>query len=233
MGDLRDRLKFAIDVTPVPPGLETRVRARVREAGDRGLWTAGRLVTAAAVLVACTAIVTVYEKGYLPVAFGSQAQYIAAASVNMTDILKVGLGDHIHCAVFRKYPKNPPTAAEFVGTIGPKYADLVRIVQRNTPRGYRMLQAHQCRYLGRAFIHLTLGAGDHLLSLTITPKISGEAMPTLPGVPFYEGSSEHYRVSAFETSSFMVYFVSDLPGSQNAALLSAMAPEVKTLLGKI
>ncbi len=225
MGDLRQHLKTAVAATPVPPWLETRVRARIQAP----TWTPARLLPAAALLVACAALVTVYEKGYLPIAFGSQANYIASISANMPELVKVGLGDHIHCAVFRKYPKDPPTSAEFVESIGPKYADLVRIVQRNTPPGYRMLLAHQCHYRGRGFIHFALGKGDHLISLMITPRRTSDALPA----PSWQGNAETYQVAALESPRFVVYVASDLSGSQNAALLAAMAPEVKTLLEKI
>ena len=229
MGDIRQHLKAAVAATPVPPWLETRVRARIRARIQAPTWIPGRLLPAAALLVACAALVTVYEKGYLPLAFGSQANYIASVSANIPDLLKVGLGDHIHCAVFRKYPKHPPSPAEFVESIGPKYADLVPIVQRNTPPGYRMLLAHECHYRGRGFIHLTLGKGDHLISLLITPRWTNEALPS----PLWQGSAATYQVAAFESPRFVVYVASDLSGQQNAALLAAMAPEVKTLLEKI
>ena len=225
MGDIRQHLKTAVAATPVPPWLQTRVRARLQAPA----WTPARLLPVTALLVACAALVTVYEKGYLPIAFGSQANYIASLSANMPELVKVGLGDHIHCAVFRKYPKDPPTPAEFVESIGPKYAELVRIVQHNTPPGYRMLLAHECHYRGRGFIHLTLGAGDHLISLMITPRRTSEALRA----PLWQGSAESYQVAAFASPRFVVYVASDLSAGQNAALLAAMVPEVKTLLEKI
>ena len=227
MGDVRQHLKASVGRTPVPADLKARVRARISVRAP--FWTPIRLVPACALLATCAALVTVYEKGYLPVAFGSQAQYIASASANLPELIKVGFGDHIHCAVFRKYPKNLPARSQFVESIGPKYAELVGIVDRNTPQGYQMLLAHQCHYLGRGFIHVTLGGGDHLISLMITPRGAAEALPA----PLWEGNAEKYQVSALETSGFVVYVASDLSARQNAGLLAAMAPEVKTMLEKI
>ena len=242
MGDVRQHLKAAVDATPVPAGLEARIRARLSVPVQSPFWTPGfwvprRLIPACALLAVSAVLVTVYEKGYLPLAFGSQAEYIASVSTSLPELVKVGLGDHIHCAVFRKYPKNLPARSEFVESIGPKYAGLVRIVDQNTPPGYRMLQAHQCHYLGRGFIHITLGGGDHLISLIITPRGAGEALPALlwegNAAPLWQGNAGKYQVSALESPGFVVYVASDLSASQNAGLLAAMAPELKTLLGKI
>lgn len=228
MGDLRQRLKTAVDATPVPPGLETRIRARVA-AGPRSAWfRPGVLIPAGALAAACALLVSFHYTGRLPVDLTEQAAYIEQVSEGVPRILRVGLGDHIHCAVFRKYPKQVVTPAQFVESIGPKHADLVRILERNTPPGYRMLLAHQCHYLGRGFVHLVVGDGQHLLSLSITPKEDGEAR-----LPIHEGEAARFRVSAMETDSFLVYVVSDLPGNTSSALMNAMAPELKAALGRI
>jgi len=43
--------------------------------------------------------------------------------------MKVGLGDHVHCAVFRKFPKNPPTFEEMAAKLGPEYEGLLPLVK--------------------------------------------------------------------------------------------------------
>jgi hypothetical protein len=37
----------------------------------------------------------------------TQDEYIRTVSARLSTVLQVGLHDHIHCAVFRKYPKDP------------------------------------------------------------------------------------------------------------------------------
>ena len=216
MGDLRQRLKTAVDATPVPAGLQMRVQSRlalrVRSKTPRGLFFAVPAV------VACALLVTVYLKGYLPVAFGQQASYIASVSAGLPQVIKVGLGDHIHCAVFRKYPKTP------VNAIGSEYADLVPVVESHIPPGYSMKLAHECHYLGRKFIHIVMGDGQHLASLVITSRRENEGLP--PG----EASAARFRISAFESGSYLVYFISDMPAARNAELLAAMATQVKAVL---
>jgi hypothetical protein len=214
MGDLRQRLKAAVDATPVPPGLQTRVQARIRTRPKPRV-----LLLAVPALVACALLVTVYLKGYLPVAFGRQASYIASVSANLPDVIKIGLGDHIHCAVFRKYPKTPP-----VEEVGVKYAGLVPIVQSHIPPGYSLKLAHQCHYLGRKFIHIVMGDGQYLASLVITAKGQNDGLP--PG----EASAARFRISAFESGRYLVYFISDMPAARNTETLAAMATQVKAVL---
>jgi hypothetical protein len=215
MGDLRQRLKTAVDATPVPLGLQARVQAHIRTRASSRV----PIFALAGVVAAFALLVTVYLKGYLPVSFGQQASYIESVSAGLPDVMKVGLGDHIHCAVFRKYPKTPP-----VDAVGAKYAGLVPVVQSHIPPGYSMKLAHQCHYLGREFIHIVIGDGQHLASLVITAKRENDDLP--PDV----ASAARFRISAFESGSYLVYFISDMPAARNADLLAAMATQVKAVL---
>jgi len=214
MGDLRQRLKAAVDATPVPPALQTCVQARLRTRPKPRI-----LFFAVPALAACVLLATVYFKGYLPVSFGQQASYIASVSAGLPDVIKIGLGDHIHCAVFRKYPKAPP-----VEEVGVKYADLVPIVQSHIPPGYSLKLAHQCHYLGRKFIHVVVGDGQHLASLVITAKGENDSLP--PG----DANAGRFRISAFASGNYLVYFISDMPAMRNAELLASMATQVKAVL---
>jgi len=221
MGDLRQRLKTAVDATPVPAGLQMRVQSRLALQLKSQLEskTPRGLFFAVPAIAACALLVTVYLKGYLPVAFGQQASYFASVSAGLPNVIKVGLGDHIHCAVFRKYPKTPP-----VNAVGSEYADLVPVVKSHIPPGYTMKLAHECHYLGRRFIHIVVGNGQYLASLVITAKRENEGLP--PG----EATAARFRISAFESGNYLVYFISDMPAARNAELLAAMATQVKAVL---
>ncbi len=223
MGDLRQRLKTAVDATPVPAGLQMRVQSRLalqlKSKTPRESKTSRGLFFAVPAVVACALLVTVYLKGYLPVAFGQQASYIASVSAGLPNVVKVGLGDHIHCAVFRKYPKTPP-----VNAVGSEYADLVPVVKNHIPPGYTMKLAHECHYLGRRFIHIVVGNGQYLASLVITAKRENE------GLPPSEATAARFRISAFESGNYLVYFISDMPAARNAELLAAMATQAEQFL---
>lgn len=154
--------------------------------------------------------------------------------------MRVGLGDHIHCAVFRKYPKNAPTAESFLEKMNPKYAGLIPIVRSQIPGSYRMMLAHECRFQQRKFVHLSLMNGSNMVSLVIARKTDGESfstedmMPALmqSGIPMYQAGVRRFQMTAFETRDHPVYFISDLPKQQNTTFMLALAPQVKAFLAK-
>ena len=182
-----------------------------------------------------------YQLGHLRLTVRSQESYIASVSTRVATLMRVGLGDHIHCSVFRKYPRNPPTAEQFIEKMNPKYAGLIPIVRSQVPDNYRMTLAHECRYHGRRFVHLSLMNDSNMLSLVITRKGDGESFGTedmLPGlvqagIPMYQSSIQRFQMTAFETRDYLVYFISDLPKQQNTDLMLALGPQVKDFLKKL
>jgi len=235
--DFKARLRSAVASEPVPPYLESRIRAQIRSSARPRGWFV-RLASAAVAAAVCLSLGVAYQLGHLRMTVGSQESYIAAVSNQVATLMRVGLGDHIHCAVFRKYPKTPPTAEEFVHKMGPQYAGLIPIVRNEIPSDYRMMLAHQCRYHGRPFVHLSLMNDSHLISLAITRKGGGESFAiegmlpalTASGIPMYQSDVQRFRISAFETRDYLVYFISDLPKDRNSELMLALAPQVRDFL---
>lgn len=240
MPDPNTRLRAAVRSEPVPPFLDARIRAGLRAADGprRRVW---RLVPVMAALGVFAALGISYQLGHLRLTVKSQNAYIATVSDSVATIMRAGLRDHIHCSVFRKYPKIAPTAEEFVQKMGPKYAGLIPIVQEHIPSEYHLVIAHQCGYGGRKFIHLSLMSGSSQMSLSITLKRPGESfdsagmLPALrdAGIPMYQAGVQRFQVAAFETRDYLAYFVSDLSKEKNAEMMLAMAPEVKAYLNKL
>jgi hypothetical protein len=232
------RLQEAVGSRPVPPFLEAQIRnrLRVRKAG----WLP-RLVPVGTVAAVCVGLLIAYQLGHLRLTVGSQESYIASVSTQIATLMRVGLGDHIHCSVFRKYPKDPPTTEEFIQKMNPQYAGLIPIVRSEVPEEYRMMLAHECRYHGRRFVHLSLKNDSNMLSLVITRKGTGESFQTedmLPGlvqsgIPMYQTGVQRFQMTAFETRDYLVYFISDLPKQQNTELMVALAPQVKEFLARL
>jgi hypothetical protein len=156
----------------------------------------------------------------------------------MAAVLKVGLGDHVHCAVFRKKSKTVPAVAEMEKDLGPAFQGLLPVVNAAIPEGYRIVMAHQCDYLKRHFVHLTLENNGSLLSLVIARKQDGESFeglapaPTQGAIPMYESAAGSYQVAAFDAGNFFAYVVSDLNGRTNLQIASVLAPGVRDLLMK-
>jgi len=233
-------LRSAVGSVPVPPFLEARIRSHLRAEKPTRSWLP-RLVPTTVAVAAIFGVVTAYQLGHLRLTVRSQESYIASVSTQIATLMRVGLGDHIHCSVFRKYPKNPPTTEEFVEEMNPQYAGLIPIVRGQVPDSYRMMLAHECRYHGRKFVHLSLMNDSNMLSLVITRKAAGESfrkedmLPALvqSGIPMYQTGVQRFQMTAFETRDYLVYFISDLGKQQNTDLMLALGPRVKDFLQKL
>jgi hypothetical protein len=234
---VRTRLRTAADSVAPPPFLETRIRASVGATRQKRSWSA-YLAPVAAVAVLFLGVGIAYQVGLLRFTADSQEAYARSVTGRVPVLLAVGLGDHIHCSLFRKYASNAPKVEHLTQDLGPQYAGLIPVMNENIPPGYSLMMAHQCRYHGRRFVHLTLKNDGKLLSLVIAKKSEGESFSTagLPqalsqaGVPFYTGSVQRFEIASFETKDHLVYIVSNMPRDQNTQLMLAMAPGIRTVL---
>jgi hypothetical protein len=230
-------LKRAVHSVEVPPFLESRIRNHIRTVKPSRRWLP-RLVPVTIAAATVFGLVMAYQLGHLRLTVRSQESYIGTVSTQIATLMRVGLGDHIHCSIFRKYPKNPPTTQEFIEKMNSQYAGLIPIVRGQVPDSYRMMLAHQCSYHRRKFVHLSLMSDTNMLSLVITRKADGESFSTedmLPalvqaGIPMYQSSVQRFQMTAFETRDYLVYFISDLPKQQNTQLMLALGPKVKDFL---
>ena len=236
-GRLRSRLKSAVQNQPVPAGLPASVRERIRRR-QTSPWTTWALASAAGIALCIAAWFAYPWQQPLPdlADRAAQAGYIQRVSATVLSIFKSGLGDHIHCAVFRKYPANPPTVEEMEAKLGPEYRGLLPLLEPVVPPGYRVVMAHQCTFGDRHFVHLTMRKGEDVISLVITKKNPGETLNTLSpaatasGVPLYQSTAERYQIAAFESDHYLAFVVSTLDTRKNLQLTAALAPDVRRLL---
>lgn len=238
---LRERLQSAVRSTAVPPHLETRVRAAIL-AGQRPGLAYARWALAASLAVVILSGVFAYQFGYLRLTRGSQEAYIDSVTARVAAVMRAGLRDHIHCAVFRRYPQNPPALETVVSSLNPEYRPLVEIVRRHVPSNFRLMLAHECRHRGRKFVHLALKSDSRLISLVLTRKTEGEsfaASSLLPpvrsrdGIPVYRAGANDFEIAAVESSSHLAYVISDLPGRTNMELMLALAADVSGFLSTL
>jgi hypothetical protein len=234
--EMQDRLKVAVKSVAAPPHLESRIRAAVRQSGTRrGRYP--QLMALAAGIAICLGTVISYELGHLRFTAASQDSYIASVTNRVASIMRVGLRDHIHCAVFRKFPRNAPALKE----LGPEYRELESVMTEAVQAPYRLVLAHQCRYQKRRFVHLAMKSGSSLISVVITEKKHGESFrieqlaPALErnGMPVYEAGAQRFQIAAFETSAHLVYVISDSSREKNTQMLLAMAPRIATVLQRV
>src|SRR5207237_8073749 len=100
----------------------------------------------AAGLIVCAATAISYQRGHLRLTKASQESYIASISRPIASVMRVGLGDHVHCAVFRKILSVPPSFEQFTRDMGAEYRGLVPVVAKLIPSDFKIDGAHRCRY---------------------------------------------------------------------------------------
>ncbi|HVN06755.1 MAG TPA: zf-HC2 domain-containing protein [Bryobacteraceae bacterium] len=217
---LRQQLRAAVRATSVPSGLETKVRGAVRAEAVRprtGLWA---VAAAAAIVIIMTGV------GILRKQASPEDAILQKTSGPLAAVLKVGLIDHLHCAVFRKYPRTPAPPRQLSAELGPQFAELAPLIQAKLPGGSYIIEAHHCTARGRLYTHFILEDGGKLVSLILTPRQSGEAM----GGSIYQTGVDRFQVVGFESHSYLVYVISDMDATGNLQLSAGLAPTVRLYL---
>ena len=189
---IRAQLQAAVRATPVPANLEAKVRRVLNAKVSRprtGLWA----VAAAAAVIVCVALVGLLRERANP-----EQAILRRTSGHLAAVLNVGLRDHLHCAVFRKYSKQPVAARQMDADLGPEFAALVPLVQAKLPRDFRVIQGHRCIAGGRQYTHLIISGGaggGKLISLVVTRKLSSESLSG--GI--YQTGVDRFKVVRFES----------------------------------
>lgn len=241
---IRASLQTAVRRQEVPPGIERRIRSEIREQSPIRLWPFAyslRLMSAVAALLLISAGIGIVLRSRRELSPQERDAYLGRISSRLAPILQVGLRDHVHCAVFRKYPKDPPAFTEMARDLGPQYAGLVPLVKARVPDEFRVFLAHRCSVQGRNYVHLILRSPSSLLSLIVTRKNPGESFPAaqMPpviqaaGVTVYRAGATQFQVTAFETPVYLAFFISDLPEKRNLQLAAALAPPVQEFLSQL
>jgi hypothetical protein len=210
---VRSGLQAAVRGTPVPEGLEARVQRAVRAQSRRTVAGWYTMAVAAMVIIGLAIVSLTRTKP------GQEEAILNKASGRLAVMLNVGLRDHLHCAVFRKYDK---AAVQ----LSPEIMDLARLVKVKLPGDFRVIQGHRCTAAGREYVHLIMTRGDKVLSLLLTRKRPGES---LSGGVYQEGV-DRFQVVGFESHDYLVYIISDLDAQQNLQLAANIAPAVREYL---
>ncbi|MBI4903416.1 MAG: zf-HC2 domain-containing protein [Acidobacteria bacterium] len=204
--NLKLRLRTAVNSQPVALGLDSRIRARLRDAQQPRWWTRPAVASSfAAIAIIVTA--------------GGWMQYQIAG------VLAIGRGDHVHCTLERT---KPPIGA--MNRPLPKHhAEIVPVAQAALP-GFQLLESHFCRFRGRVFTHIVFAKEDKRLSVIVTAKKQGESLPKATllakmrasGVPVYQNTSGTLHTAALETAGSWAYVVSDLDEHTNLQVMAKL-----------
>jgi hypothetical protein len=237
---LRSRIQAAVKEQPVSSYLETRILANVRAQQRRSGWSAWRrqMSAVAAVLLVTAGTFVAYHVGHLRWTAASQEAFIASLSEHVAGIMSIGLREHVHCSVFRKYPKTPKPLEAVRQHLPQQYQPVLSLVTANVPKGFSVAVAHECGYADREVIHIGLRSSSKLMSVIITRKRSGDtftsrdALPVLAaaGADIYTAGVQRFQIAGFESRDYLVYLVSDLPKDANSQIMVALGPQVRSLL---
>jgi len=214
----QQRLQKAVNNEPVPRDLEAGVRTRLERASRRGASGWGRLLSSVALLVFMV----------------GGTQYYAVQKTH--DLMRIGVNDHIHCAIEGEYPRQTSKAAG-IEALGP-YSPMLQPILDQFP-GDSLVSAHRCTVNGRSYVHMILRRNNMLISVIMTRREKADAYPRAigmrvvqaSGIPVHAGDMAGYSVAGFEAGNYLGYVVSGLPGQQNDLLAERVAPVIRRYTG--
>lgn len=221
--------------------LREKIQKKIR--GERRffgfLFTPGFLTAAAVVLLVCLGLFGIFFRQQQSLAnLAGKPHLNQTFSGQITELLNVGLNNHVHCALEEGYARQRSTVEEVSGELGAEYAGLLPLVKEKTGDEFEVVSAHHCVVDERNFVHLIMRKDEKILSLVVTKKTGetfsgrGDALSRSSGVALYQEAIENYAVAGFETETDLVFFVSDLTGAENLRIASRTAPAVRNFLDK-
>jgi anti-sigma factor (TIGR02949 family) len=235
---LRTRLRSVVKSEQVPFGLHDRILANL-EAPRRVIQfpMARPLMAIAAAMVITVGSVALYTRSR-PGRGITEDSWIASVSHRLAHVMQVGMKDHLHCAVLRKYPKDAPKLEQAMATMPDQFRGLAPVVQKHVPSDFKVRMAHKCGYAGREYIHLVLKNEGNLISLVIADKRPGEDFdatklkPALvqSGIDIYSQGVDKFQIAGFESDDRLIFVVSDLSNEQNNLLMANMSADVQAFL---
>jgi anti-sigma factor (TIGR02949 family) len=229
---IKHRLKSAVLQDTASPQLHAKIEHSIRQQNKAS--QVGWILAAAATLVlafGAWAAIRVWN---------SPDRITTQAFIPGEDVLKIGLSDHVHCAILSDFANRQFTDPEMIQKMGPEYAGLLSLVREKVSEPYRIVVGHRCRVNGREMVHMILKDKDMCLSLVITKKngesFSESGLRTVlktAGLPLYQSNMDDLEVTGFETRDHLAFVVSGLAGEENLTIASSLAPAVRDFLVKL
>jgi len=228
---IREALQRAAARQPLPEDLGEAIHQRLKKAQQRPFWLPRAptwvLAVASAAMIAIVLVA------------GQQWSKLEHARQMVTNILTLGVSDHLHCAIRgHNYPEvaNPPEVLR--EKLGPQYAELLPVVEKKLP-GFQVLEAHICTVQGRPrkYVHFIARGQGTILSVILTRR-DGQTLPagrfvtaaSLGNVNFYEKQLEGMSVAGFQVGGYFGFVVSSLSQREMGKLAEGLAPALQTAL---
>jgi hypothetical protein len=233
-------VRDAVTREQAPPELVAAWRSRLRteQPGFFAYNTVRWGMAAAAVVLAAVIGVGSLQWAHI-VQIGQDEGAVPTLSARVQELLRVGLVDHVHCAIVSQKWKQFISFDEMKTStsrqaLGPEFIDLVPAVETKLGSEYRLVQGHRCVANHRQYVHLILtGKNGAIVSLVITEKNNESfsqsdavAVMRASGIPIYRNRQGVLEVAGFESDKYLAYVVSNLDGATNLNIASLMAPVV-------
>ena len=240
-------LRDAVTKEQAPPELVAALRSRIRteRAGFFAFNTVRWMMAAAAVMLVAIVGVGSLRWAHI-VQFGGDEGVVPTLSARVEELLRVGLVDHVHCAIVSQQWKRFISFDEMKAStgrqaLGPEFIDLVPAVEAKLGSEYQLVQGHRCVANNRRYVHLILtGKKGAIVSLVITEKNNESfsqsdavAVMKASGIPIYRDRQGILEVAGFESDKYLAYVVSNLDRASNLNVASLMAPVVYNHLHKL
>jgi putative zinc finger protein len=240
-------VRDAVTKEQAPPELVTALRSRLRSerpsffAFNAVRWT---MAAAAVLLLAIVGVgsLQLVRTGQL----GDNDGVFPTLTSRVRELLRVGVNDHVHCAILSQRWKQLVSFDEMKAStgprsLGPEFIDLVPAVEAKLGPEYKLIQGHRCVINDRRYVHLILtGKNGAIVSLVITEKnkesfsqSDAVAVVRSSGIPIYRDRQGILEVAGFESDKYFAYVVSNLDRAENLNVASAMAPVVYNHLHKL
>ena len=243
---IKQLVKNAVAAEEVPSEFAEQLRHQFRaRPGFFSRDTARWMMAAAAVLALAIGGIETLRWGYV-IEVSPDAGIVETVSTRVQELLRVGLVDHVHCAIvlerWKRFISLEKMKADSTqSALGPEFIDLVPAVQARLGPDFKMVQGHRCTADHRQYIHLILtGDKGAIISLVITEK-RGEsfaqadavAVINASGLPIYRDRQGILEIAGFESDKYLAYVVSNLNHDSNLNVASTIAPLVYSHLHRL
>jgi len=243
---MKQMVREAVGAEEAPLELAAAVRDRIRTerrsffAHDAARW----MMAAAAVLVLAIGVGELKWGRIIDIG-GSRVAF-QNVSARVQAILRVGLIDHVHCAILFQQWKHAESFDQMKAktgrsALGPEFIDLVPAIQSRVGADFKLVEGHRCMANHRRYIHLMLtGRNGALLSVVVTEKSNESftqadavAVMKASGVPIYRDHQGVLEIAGFESDRYLAYIVSNLDEKSNLSIASTLAPVVYDYLHRL
>lgn len=227
---------------PAPPHLRQKILKEIRPKSSRKYWWAA--AAAALLLIGNLQLIRWLNSRQITES-ASRTSPNHLVSAHNAELLKIGIDDHIHCALSRNFSEGPRSSERMAREMETEYAELVPIVKDRVSPDYIIMVAHHCEFKGRNYVHLILTGQKAILSIVFTRKKSGESFDrsdltpisntslTASGTSLYRSRLQDQNAIGFESRDHLAYVVSNLPEEDHFKLASSLAPSLKSFLSQL